>query len=51
MTKIFILVVHTKLMFNLVYNGLKRTFYSVTLCYKGRKEVSKHNLYGENEDI
>ena len=24
MTKIFILVVHTKLMFNLVYNGLKR---------------------------
>jgi len=30
MTKIFILVVNTKLTFNLVYNGLKPLFSSVT---------------------
>jgi len=34
MAKIFILVVHTKLTFNLVYNGLKGAFYALTLLYR-----------------
>lgn len=37
MTKTYILVVHTKLTFNLAYNGLKGTFSHETSVYKEKQ--------------
>jgi hypothetical protein len=43
MTKIFILVVHTKLTFNLVYNDLKRLICTKPIYFQGGNRDSCRN--------